>query len=470
MIATVESDEANAPHKHVSFDEGRNQVTEVPRVPLEVKPDLWLSRMQIRQNKVMVQTELMMERTRELVKAKLVEEVVIDESDPDGLVKQVKALQQKLDEIMSGSKEQILEFLKTKFNWIVDSTDYWKDLPPSIQQAATTLGYTQQLWDEFSQQLDVFDKPWQQLTVDQRNAAETLGYNEITWNGSLDVTDAAVTPEAPERAMKQPTVIEEEEEDIGMTTDADMAGPTYDWDENDSPSDDSTEEGGEDMLSPSDDSDEDKEMEGGYDWANAGPEEDGSMASSPPGQAHGASIDAYKAKYFPIKQPETERKEPDVDEDEFLSNFLVDDHDSKMTNSLQERYVPSDDEFEFDIEDGENDGNQEIKEKSNQKLGETKESLATPASPQYDEEQARETSPLLPSTKNSAKDNGGTGLTRRGHHLGGTGPALAIPFGETDSRSGQVHQAKRQYSNLVRPGLLALALGLTLVWLVVRGF
>lgn len=90
MIATVESDEANAPHKHVSFDEGRNQVTEVPRVPLEVKPDLWLSRMQIRQNKVMVQTELMMERTRELVKAKLVEEVVIDESDPDGLVKQVK--------------------------------------------------------------------------------------------------------------------------------------------------------------------------------------------------------------------------------------------------------------------------------------------------------------------------------------------------------------------------------------------
>jgi len=60
--------------------------------------------------------------------------------------------------------------------------DYeWDELPAHVQEAATTLGYSPQLWDSdgdpFSEELY-----WEELTEAQRRAAIILGYNEQSWN------------------------------------------------------------------------------------------------------------------------------------------------------------------------------------------------------------------------------------------------------------------------------------------------
>ena len=57
----------------------------------------------------------------------------------------------------------------------------WDELPTHVQEAATTLGYSPQLWDSdgdpFSEELY-----WEELTEHQRRAATILGYNEQSWN------------------------------------------------------------------------------------------------------------------------------------------------------------------------------------------------------------------------------------------------------------------------------------------------
>jgi len=66
----------------------------------------------------------------------------------------------------------------------------WYDLPAHVQAAATTLGYSQQLWDSDGANAceELF---WKRLTEDQRHAATILGYNEQSWNDdrSQDTAD-----------------------------------------------------------------------------------------------------------------------------------------------------------------------------------------------------------------------------------------------------------------------------------------
>ncbi|CAJ1948447.1 unnamed protein product [Cylindrotheca closterium] len=65
----------------------------------------------------------------------------------------------------------------------------WKDLPPKVQEAATCLGYTEQLWNE-NQQDPEKDKYWEELNVHEKEAAKILGYDEVHW----DFGDKQVEP------------------------------------------------------------------------------------------------------------------------------------------------------------------------------------------------------------------------------------------------------------------------------------
>ena len=63
--------------RSVSFDEELNQVREYDPVPPEDKANVWLSKVQIRENRIQVAEELMMEKTKDLVKSKLIEETIL---------------------------------------------------------------------------------------------------------------------------------------------------------------------------------------------------------------------------------------------------------------------------------------------------------------------------------------------------------------------------------------------------------
>ena len=58
---------------------------------------------------------------------------------------------------------------------------WWDNLPTNVQDAAATLAYTKDSWDndEWVLTKSLF---WSQLTEEERNAADTMGYNEETWN------------------------------------------------------------------------------------------------------------------------------------------------------------------------------------------------------------------------------------------------------------------------------------------------
>lgn len=314
--------------RSVSFDEELNEVREFDRVPPEDKGNLWLSKIQIRKNRLEAQEELMMEKTRQLVKAKLVEEATLP-TDQIELVRQVQMLQQQLEEIMRRPKHEILAFLQTKFNWITDCTDYWADLPENIRQAASKLGYTQQLWDEFNQQLEVFDKPWNALTVEQQDAAQIIGYNEVTWNASLK-SYSPLSP-FPYDDPKKTALVEMEEGENTSTKDViensgtDQDDPQPNNIENMEESSSSSEDG-EDLTDATTD-DNENSIISEYNWVQ--------NDESPLDSNDDDMID---------------------DEAEFISNFLLDDTNKPTssetnTRSLQDRYVPSDDEFELDLEE-----------------------------------------------------------------------------------------------------------------------
>lgn len=64
--------------------------------------------------------------------------------------------------------------------------DYdWIELPPDVKQAAITLGYNEQLWDNdgtsWSDELE-----WYELPSEAQEAAGLLGYDEASWNASGD--------------------------------------------------------------------------------------------------------------------------------------------------------------------------------------------------------------------------------------------------------------------------------------------
>eukprot|EP00585_Thalassiosira_rotula_P010783 CAMPEP_0196136300 /NCGR_PEP_ID=MMETSP0910-20130528/4651_1 /TAXON_ID=49265 /ORGANISM="Thalassiosira rotula, Strain GSO102" /LENGTH=1111 /DNA_ID=CAMNT_0041396565 /DNA_START=109 /DNA_END=3444 /DNA_ORIENTATION=+ len=67
----------------------------------------------------------------------------------------------------------------------------WAELPPHIQDAATTLGYSQTIWDTggYSWAEDTF---WDELTLEQKEAGALLGYDKYSWDGIDPITGDAV--------------------------------------------------------------------------------------------------------------------------------------------------------------------------------------------------------------------------------------------------------------------------------------
>ena len=52
----------------------------------------------------------------------------------------------------------------------------WNELPEEVQEAAKTLGFTSDTWDEQSN--DIYKRKWKKLSTDQKEAAEILGWDE----------------------------------------------------------------------------------------------------------------------------------------------------------------------------------------------------------------------------------------------------------------------------------------------------
>lgn len=59
----------------------------------------------------------------------------------------------------------------------------WDELPDEIRNAASILGYDQNIWDTDDEPSDC-DEWWKDLTPEQQKAASKLGYNEKSWNRS----------------------------------------------------------------------------------------------------------------------------------------------------------------------------------------------------------------------------------------------------------------------------------------------
>jgi len=60
---------------------------------------------------------------------------------------------------------------------------WWNQLPLEVQQAATTLGYTEETWNADQDPL-FFNLFWDQLTGEEQEAASTMGYTQTTWDAS----------------------------------------------------------------------------------------------------------------------------------------------------------------------------------------------------------------------------------------------------------------------------------------------
>ncbi|KAL9186581.1 hypothetical protein ACHAXT_005819 [Thalassiosira profunda] len=67
---------------------------------------------------------------------------------------------------------------------------YWDELPPPLQKAAATLGFTQKLWDADGETVTC-NLEWHDLTHEQQKAARLLGYTPREW--ALDEGDDSST-------------------------------------------------------------------------------------------------------------------------------------------------------------------------------------------------------------------------------------------------------------------------------------
>ena len=142
--------------KEVTFNEEKNVVIEIPRIPIEVDIcDLWISKLEIKQNRMNEDEKIMMSKIRGMVQMKIIDDYD-DDDDDDGefdddenddgeeeesdvengnendeksliavavavavdvddilLTKKVQILQKRVDKIMELSNDEILLFLTT---------------------------------------------------------------------------------------------------------------------------------------------------------------------------------------------------------------------------------------------------------------------------------------------------------------------------------------------------------------------
>lgn len=439
---------------------------------------LWMSKAQIRENRVKAHEESLKERTRELVKAQLIEQAVAAagpqsgaiKNRPEVLIQQAHALRMRLDEIMSSSKEEILNFLtSTNYNWITDCQEVWKDLPPRIQVAAEGLGYTQELWDDPSHSSPVtFDLTWEELSADQQASAETLGYSESSWNAAFDDEDDGALLEGS----------------TAPTAPAASGGELeYDWSQvnrdSESSSTSSDEAHGPESSAPMVSDSDSEEVEGGdmqveYNWDEPGSDPDSSSSASSEASDEQDVIHTYKYPSPSSPMQANPKEDLDDDENEFISNFLSGNSTPRRRSTLQSRYVPSDDEFEFDDLD---DGDEEATAKASSTVA-----SFWGVGNASEEDRSQESSPLLghkPSREApSIAETSIGGLFRRGtvnntRTIPPGNDELIIPKAHGHSTTSSMPTTTFALSHVTRvsPTLLAsvLLLSLALLWFAVQG-
>jgi hypothetical protein len=504
--------------KQVSVDESSNEVWIFPRISPQEKPNVWLTKTEIGQFRKEAQEEVMMEQVRNLVKAKLVEEYSkeceydgptgTDASNEEDLEERVKQMEGRLDRIMKQSHEQILSFLEpssfsaaakeepstaaaqlslieqssttsttstststskqqqsddeedsSSFNWLSDCTEYWHDIPADIQQAAKDLGFTQPLWDN-SLQPEESNKWWLDLSASQRKAAEKLGYHRTTWDqqsGQSPMNDdgsngfgTAAKKQKRDETANQAEPKNKNNKDADEEAEQDKRMPNSLSDNN---KEDSQEEAEQEiiskLLSEGEEDSEERVQRNEFD----------------------SSLHSDKIEDSQGTPPTTTS---DEDEDEFISNFLSDDKtlsallqeqapvadNNSSRSSLEQMYVPSDDEFDED-EDGFDEGEDQDLELESSLLIQT-----TTTAPPTEDKQQEESTPLLglghavPASKSNLFHRLRTNLL-----ASNVDPYCHVPLrGDNDDKpKTQVHGRNKWPAGSLYP-ILILILGLILFW------
>eukprot|EP00578_Thalassiosira_sp_NH16_P001253 CAMPEP_0181131218 /NCGR_PEP_ID=MMETSP1071-20121207/30305_1 /TAXON_ID=35127 /ORGANISM="Thalassiosira sp., Strain NH16" /LENGTH=715 /DNA_ID=CAMNT_0023217391 /DNA_START=318 /DNA_END=2465 /DNA_ORIENTATION=- len=78
--------------------------------------------------------------------------------------------------------------------------EWWRDLPPDIQEAYAALGWDERMWDEDLTPPPSWDMGWDELTLEMQDAALFVGYTQEAWDGEettiVDVTEKSSEAEA----------------------------------------------------------------------------------------------------------------------------------------------------------------------------------------------------------------------------------------------------------------------------------
>jgi hypothetical protein len=503
--------------KQVSVDESSNEVWEFPRILPQEKPNVWLTKMEIGQFRKEAQEEVMMEQVRDLVKVKLVEEYSkeheydeptgTDDSNEEDLEERVKEMEGRLDQIMKQSKEQILSFLEpssssaaakeepssaappfslieqssnstststststsnqqqsdeedsSSFNWLSDCTEYWHDIPADIQQAAKDLGFTQALWDN-SLQPEESNKWWQDLSASQRNAAEKLGCHRTTWDQQPG--QSPMNDDGPDGSG---TLTKKQKTD-------ETANHVEPKNKNNKDADEKAEK---DKSMPNSLSDNNKE-----DSQEKAKEEQvisKFLSQEKVDSEETVHKDELISNFLSDKKEDSQETPPtttldeDEDEDEFISNFLLDDKklsallqeqvpvadNNSSRSSLEQMYVPSDDEFD-EHEDGFDEGGEQELELESSPLVQTRTTT--------EDEQQEESTPLLglghaiPASKRNLFHRLRTNLL-----ASNVDPNCHVPSrGDNDDKPKTQGHGKNRWPAASLYPILILILGLILFW------
>ena len=78
--------------------------------------------------------------------------------------------------------------------------EWWRDLPPDIQQLYGVLGYNEALWDGGIEEAPSDDLYWSELSAEEQKAALILGYTQEIWDADDVAFEASVIAKGyPER-------------------------------------------------------------------------------------------------------------------------------------------------------------------------------------------------------------------------------------------------------------------------------
>ncbi|KAL7454283.1 hypothetical protein ACHAWC_005912, partial [Mediolabrus comicus] len=72
--------------------------------------------------------------------------------------------------------------------------DFWGDLPTEVQQALTTLGFNEEIWDNDEDPAS-FEFSWDELSPEEQEAATFVGYTKWTWDEIVPSPSEISSPE-----------------------------------------------------------------------------------------------------------------------------------------------------------------------------------------------------------------------------------------------------------------------------------